>query len=228
MGARPSSRPPGHRPAAVHGVQTLDDAKHLLHARRVETMSQRRRRRRRLHRPRAGRGLRRARSPRLGHRGGAARAGDDARRATWPCRSRTRCVASASTCASACPSTGFDDRLVLTDAGPIRADLSCSASASSRTRRCSRRRGSSSGVRDAVKVDQRQRASVDGVWAAGDCAESFHLVSRRPVSHRARHGRQQAGRVAGINIGGGYATFPGVRRHRNHEDLFDTRSAGPA
>jgi NADPH-dependent 2,4-dienoyl-CoA reductase/sulfur reductase-like enzyme len=51
---------------------------------------------------------------------------------------------------------------------------------------------------------------VAGIWAAGDCAESFHLVSRRPVFIALGTVANRHGRVAGINIGGGYATFPGV------------------
>jgi NADPH-dependent 2,4-dienoyl-CoA reductase/sulfur reductase-like enzyme len=66
------------------------------------------------------------------------------------------------------------------------------------------------GPTGAIAVDRRQRTSVDGVFAAGDCCESRHLVSDRPV-HIAlgTHANKQA-RVAGTNIGGGYATFPGV------------------
>jgi NADPH-dependent 2,4-dienoyl-CoA reductase/sulfur reductase-like enzyme len=61
-----------------------------------------------------------------------------------------------------------------------------------------------------IAVDRRQRTEVPGVWAGGDCCESFHRVSRRPVvialgTHANKHGR-----VAGINIGGGYAAFGGV------------------
>jgi NADPH-dependent 2,4-dienoyl-CoA reductase/sulfur reductase-like enzyme len=48
------------------------------------------------------------------------------------------------------------------------------------------------------------------VWAAGDCAESRHLVSGRPVSYHLGTIANKQGRVCGINIGGGYATFPGV------------------
>jgi NADPH-dependent 2,4-dienoyl-CoA reductase/sulfur reductase-like enzyme len=66
------------------------------------------------------------------------------------------------------------------------------------------------GVRGAVRVDRRQRTSLDGTYAAGDCAESFHLVSRRPVHAALGTVANKHGRVAGINIGGGYATFPGV------------------
>ena len=51
---------------------------------------------------------------------------------------------------------------------------------------------------------------MEGIWAAGDCAESFHLVSQRPVHVALGTVANRHGRVAGINIGGGYATFPGV------------------
>jgi NADPH-dependent 2,4-dienoyl-CoA reductase/sulfur reductase-like enzyme len=66
------------------------------------------------------------------------------------------------------------------------------------------------GPSGAIAVDRRQQTSVDGIWAAGDCCESRHLVSDRPV-HIAlgTHANKQA-RVAGTNIAGGYATFPGV------------------
>lgn len=66
------------------------------------------------------------------------------------------------------------------------------------------------GPSGAIAVDRRQQTSAEGVHAAGDCCESLHLVSDRPV-HVAlgTHANKQA-RVAGTNIGGGYATFPGV------------------
>jgi len=66
------------------------------------------------------------------------------------------------------------------------------------------------GPSGAIAVDRRQSTSAEGVWAAGDCSESHHLVSDRKV-HVAlgTHANKQA-RVAGTNIGGGYATFPGV------------------
>ncbi|MGH2702880.1 MAG: FAD-dependent oxidoreductase, partial [Actinomycetota bacterium] len=61
-----------------------------------------------------------------------------------------------------------------------------------------------------VKVDRRMHTSAEGVWAAGDCAEKFHLVSREPVAIALGTHANKEGRVAGINIGGGYETFPGV------------------
>jgi NADPH-dependent 2,4-dienoyl-CoA reductase/sulfur reductase-like enzyme len=66
------------------------------------------------------------------------------------------------------------------------------------------------GVSGGIAVDTRMRTQVDGVWAAGDCVESVHRLSgQRVVVALGTHANKQ-GRVAGINIGGGYATFPGV------------------
>jgi NADPH-dependent 2,4-dienoyl-CoA reductase/sulfur reductase-like enzyme len=66
------------------------------------------------------------------------------------------------------------------------------------------------GARGAIRVDRRQRTSAAGVWAAGDCCESFHLIARAPVHVALGTVANKQGRVAGVNIGGGYATFPGV------------------
>jgi len=72
------------------------------------------------------------------------------------------------------------------------------------------RAGVDLGVRGAIRVNGRMQTSVPGIWAAGDCAETFHLVSRRPVHIALGTIANKQGRVAGINLGGGYATFPGV------------------
>ena len=61
-----------------------------------------------------------------------------------------------------------------------------------------------------IAVDARMRTGVPGVWAAGDCVESVHRLSgQRVVVALGTHANKQ-GRVVGINLGGGYATFPGV------------------
>ncbi len=66
------------------------------------------------------------------------------------------------------------------------------------------------GTSGGIAVDQRMRTQTEGVWAAGDCVESIHRLSgQRMVVALGTHANKQ-GRVAGINLGGGYATFPGV------------------
>lgn len=61
-----------------------------------------------------------------------------------------------------------------------------------------------------IVTDRRMRTSAEGVWAAGDCVEVHHRISRRPAAIALGTHANKQGRVAGINIGGGYATFPGV------------------
>jgi NADPH-dependent 2,4-dienoyl-CoA reductase/sulfur reductase-like enzyme len=66
------------------------------------------------------------------------------------------------------------------------------------------------GVQGSIRVNQRQQSSIANIWAAGDCCESFHLVSRQPTYIALGTIANRQARVAGINLGGGYATFPGV------------------
>ena len=67
--------------------------------------------------------------------------------------------------------------------------------------------GSTGGVR----TDLRMRVEgAEGVWAAGDCVETRHLITGHAVHVPLGTHANKQGRVAGINIGGGYATFPGV------------------
>jgi len=71
--------------------------------------------------------------------------------------------------------------------------------------------GVSIGVTGGIVTDARMRTvSHDGVWAAGDCVQTVHRVTQGPVSVPLGTHANKQGRVAGINLGGGYATFPGV------------------
>ena len=63
----------------------------------------------------------------------------------------------------------------------------------------------------ALCVDDRQRCpGHDGVFAAGDCAESHHRVLDRPVNIQLGTHANKQGRIAGANATGGDERFPGV------------------
>jgi NADPH-dependent 2,4-dienoyl-CoA reductase/sulfur reductase-like enzyme len=66
------------------------------------------------------------------------------------------------------------------------------------------------GTAGGIVVDRRMRTKSERVWSAGDCAEKFHRISRRKVAIALGTHANKEGRIAGINIGGGYETFPGV------------------
>jgi NADPH-dependent 2,4-dienoyl-CoA reductase/sulfur reductase-like enzyme len=63
----------------------------------------------------------------------------------------------------------------------------------------------------ALRVDDRQRCpGHDGVFAAGDCAESHHRVLDRQVNIQLGTHANKQGRIAGVNATGGDERFPGV------------------
>ncbi|GGQ30120.1 NADPH-dependent 2,4-dienoyl-CoA reductase/sulfur reductase-like enzyme [Actinomadura coerulea] len=72
------------------------------------------------------------------------------------------------------------------------------------------RAGIETGPTGGIVTDRRMRTRTERVWAAGDCVETRHLVSGAPVAIALGTHANKQGRVAGINLGGGYATFPGV------------------
>jgi len=73
-----------------------------------------------------------------------------------------------------------------------------------------REAGITLGQTGAIVVGPRMQTPHEGVWAAGDCAETRHLVSGAPVNYHLGTIANKQGRVLGINVGGGYATFPGA------------------
>ena len=66
------------------------------------------------------------------------------------------------------------------------------------------------GPTGAVAVDDHQRTSAEGVYAAGDCAEALNRITGHPINLHLGTVANKQGRVAGTNLGGGDASFPGV------------------
>ena len=108
------------------------------------------------------------------------------------------------------PAVGFETGVVHVAAGPIPSDLAVLGLGVTPNSDLAAGAGLALGHRRSVAVDRRQRTSHPAVWAAGDCCESHHLVSERGVHIALGTVANKQGRVAGINLGGGYATFPGV------------------
>jgi NADPH-dependent 2,4-dienoyl-CoA reductase/sulfur reductase-like enzyme len=104
----------------------------------------------------------------------------------------------------------ISDTAVHTPTGEIPADLVILGLGVTPNSALAAAAGVETGVRDAIVVDRQQRSSVPGVWAAGDCCQCVHVVSGRPVYQALGTVANKQGRVAGINISGGYATFSGV------------------
>jgi NADPH-dependent 2,4-dienoyl-CoA reductase/sulfur reductase-like enzyme len=66
------------------------------------------------------------------------------------------------------------------------------------------------GVAKAIHVDETLHTSAPNVWAAGDCTETFHLVTRRPAWIPLGTTANKQGRICGQNVAGNAYHFPGV------------------
>lgn len=66
------------------------------------------------------------------------------------------------------------------------------------------------GKTGAIAVSDAMRTSVPGVYAVGDCAETRNIVSGRAVWCPLGDIANRQARVAGTNLAGGRATFPGI------------------
>jgi len=106
--------------------------------------------------------------------------------------------------------TGFAEGAVVTERGSVPADLVVLGLGVQPNSELAGAAGVTLGARDAIQVDARQQTNVEGVWAAGDCADTYDLMARRRVHIALGTVANRTARVAGLNIGGAYARFPGV------------------
>ncbi|SCE91542.1 NADPH-dependent 2,4-dienoyl-CoA reductase, sulfur reductase [Micromonospora purpureochromogenes] len=112
--------------------------------------------------------------------------------------------------------TGIEERdgrvaAVVTDAGSMPTDLVVLGLGVRANTALAAAAGLPVGTTGGIRVDRRMRVpGMPDVWAAGDCVETLHRVSGMAVHVPLGTHANKQGRVVGINIGGGYATFPGV------------------
>ena len=110
---------------------------------------------------------------------------------------------------------GFEGRerveRVITDKGDINTDLVLLAIGVKPNSELAKEAGLALGPKGAIDVNRRMETSVPGIYAAGDCADAFHLVSGKKVYIPLGTTANKQGRIAGNNAAGGeYAVFPGV------------------
>jgi NADPH-dependent 2,4-dienoyl-CoA reductase/sulfur reductase-like enzyme len=105
---------------------------------------------------------------------------------------------------------GFEPGQVMTADGSVPADLVVLGLGVTPNSELASDAGITLGARNAIAVDDHQRTSADGVWSAGDCCDSFHRVTKDRTYIALGTVANRQARVAGINIGGGDAMFPGV------------------
>ena len=106
--------------------------------------------------------------------------------------------------------TGFEPGSVQAGGTSFPADLVVLGLGVAPNAKLAEEAGLTLGAAGAIRVDRRQRTSNEIASAAGDCCTSRHLVSGREVYVALGTVTNKQARVAGANLGGGYATFAGV------------------
>ncbi|MFC0263159.1 CoA-disulfide reductase [Fontibacter flavus] len=62
----------------------------------------------------------------------------------------------------------------------------------------------------AVLVNDKMETSISNIWAAGDCASSYHILKEKPMFIALGTIANKHGLIAGSNMAGENSTFPGV------------------
>ncbi len=66
------------------------------------------------------------------------------------------------------------------------------------------------GMSSAIQVDGRGQTQLPGIYAAGNCAETIHLVTGKPIAPALGTSAAKQGRVVGENLAGRRSQFPGT------------------
>ena len=99
---------------------------------------------------------------------------------------------------------------LVTDKGELDTDLILMGVGARQNTALAESIGLALGESGAIKVDARQRTSLEGHYAVGDCCEAFHRISGRWVYMPLGDIANKQGRIAGQNIGGHPSEFPGI------------------
>lgn len=66
------------------------------------------------------------------------------------------------------------------------------------------------GAAGAIRVNTKMQTSQPDIYACGDCAEQFHLITEKPVYRPLGSTANKTGRIAGENVTGGTLEFRGI------------------
>ncbi len=100
--------------------------------------------------------------------------------------------------------------VVETDRGAFEADLVLVSVGVRPNTELAQAAGIALGETRAIAVDDHMRTDRPDVFAAGDCAEAYHLVSKRPAYIPLGDTANKQGKVAGANAAGAGRVFRGI------------------
>ena len=101
-------------------------------------------------------------------------------------------------------------RAVKTDDGAIEADIVVLGIGSKPNVDLALAAGIAIGESGGIAVNTHMATGHDGIWACGDCVESIHRLTGKPVVIALGTHANKQGRIVGLNVTGGSERFRGV------------------
>ncbi len=102
------------------------------------------------------------------------------------------------------------ENVILSNGKSIQADMVLLATGVRPNVDLAKQAGIEIGTTGAIKVDEKMRTSIEDIYACGDCIESFHRVTGKPVYSSLGSTANKTGRIAGDSVTGGNLTFRGI------------------
>ena len=108
------------------------------------------------------------------------------------------------------PDGGESTLRIVTSQRSLEADLVITAVGVRPNSELARQAGLLVSPRGAIVVNHRLQTSDPDIYAGGDCIETMHLVTGKPIFFPQGSLANRQGRVIGTNLAGGFAVFKGV------------------
>lgn len=103
-----------------------------------------------------------------------------------------------------------NDSLILSNGRSIKADMVLLATGVRPNVDFAKNAGIEIGSTGSIKVSEKMITSIKDIYACGDCAEHFHLLTGKPAYFPLGSTANKTGRIAGDSATGGDLTFRGV------------------
>jgi len=100
--------------------------------------------------------------------------------------------------------------VLLSDGTSIKTDMILLSTGVRPNIEIAKKAGIEIGITGAIKVDEKMRTNVKDIYACGDCAEQFHVVTGKAVYRPLGSTANKTGRIAGDSSTGGSLAFRGI------------------
>lgn len=104
----------------------------------------------------------------------------------------------------------IDSGVILEGGEEIRADMVLISTGVRPNTGLAKTAGIELGIAGAIRVNEKMQTNLPDIYACGDCAEQFHVVTGKPVYRPLGSTANKTGRIAGDCVTGGSLTFRGV------------------